>query len=279
MSLSRREFIKISATALTGFIGAATFTLVISNEINDVTVERVVVPITRLPEALEGYRIVQLSDIHLYPITSLDRVKRAVAMANALKPDLAVLTGDYVWRNVEAIYDLAPALASLDARQGVYAALGNHDLWADVEVVTQGFKEQSLPLLVNAGITLGTNSAPLYLAGLDDGWSGRPDLHAALAGAPKGAPVVLLLHEPDLADNMAADGRITLQLSGHSHGGQVRLPLTGPLVLPYLGNKYDFGLYNVAGMWLYTNRGLGEISIPLRYNCAPEVTEITLVRA
>jgi hypothetical protein len=133
--------------------------------------------------------------------------------------------------------------------------------------------------LVNQGIAVEHNGGLVYLAGLDDGWSGHPDLDTALQGAPDQAPVVLLCHEPDLADRYAADGRVALQLSGHSHGGQVRLPGKGPLVLPFLGRKYDFGLYHVGGMWLYTNRGLGCISVPYRYNCPPEVTHFTLVRA
>jgi len=90
-------------------------------------------------------------------------------------------------------------------------------------------------------------------------------------------PVILLAHEPDLADEFAKDGRVALQLSGHSHGGQVRVPGLGPLVLPYLGQKYDQGLNRVGDMWVYTNRGLGVIPPPVRLNCRPEITEITLV--
>ena len=129
----------------------------------------------------------------------------------------------------------------------------------------------------NKGVTLSINNTPLYLAGVDDGWSGRPDLPAALANRPAGTTTVLLAHEPDLADTFSRDQRVSLQISGHSHGGQIRFPGIGAFILPYLGRKYDRGLYRVNEMWLYTNRGLGNIIEPVRFNCAPEVTEITLV--
>ena len=112
---------------------------------------------------------------------------------------------------------------------------------------------------------------------MDDGWSGRPDLKLALDHAPVGAPIVLLLHEPDLADETCQDARISLQLSGHTHGGQVRVPGKSPIFYPYLGKKYPNGLYKVKDLWLYTNRGLGVISVPLRINCPPEITQLTLV--
>ncbi|HBX68331.1 MAG TPA: metallophosphoesterase [Chloroflexi bacterium] len=250
-----------------------------SNDYQNLVVERVRIPIPGLPLALEGFRIVQISDIHLFPLTTLELVDQAVRLANQLNPDLTVLTGDYVWHEVQAIYDLVPSLARLNARHGVYACLGNHDIWTNVTVITQAFSQERLPLLVNEGLPISVGESQLYLASLDDGWSGKPDLAAAMQNWPQGAPTVLLMHEPDLADTYSQDGRIHLQLSGHSHGGQVRFPFVGALATPYLSWKYPMGLYNVNNMWLYTNRGLGTTNVPLRVNCTPEVTEITLVRA
>ena len=249
------------------------------NEVSQLMVERVLIPIKNLKPALEGFTIAQLSDIHLDGLTKPDLARRAVTLANSLNPDLMVLTGDYVWHNVDAIYDLAPILAGLDARYGVYAALGNHELWTNVEVVHRAFDEIRMPLLVNQGITLKIGSENLYLAGLDDGWSGNPDLKAALNEAPTDTPIILLYHEPDLADRVSLDPRISLQLAGHSHGGQVRFPIIGAPILPYLSWKYDMGLYRVREMWLYTNRGIGVTNIPVRYNCPPEITLLTLVQA
>jgi predicted MPP superfamily phosphohydrolase len=218
-----------------------------------------------------------MTDIHLLPYTRPNLVRRAVAMTNSLRPDLVVLTGDYVWRNRGAAFELAPILAGLDARYGVYSVMGNHDYWLDIQTVQAAFNEARLRVLYNEGIAIGAGKAVLYLAGMDDGWVGRPDLNAALEGAPKGAPVVLLLHEPDLADETCRDPRISLQLSGHTHGGQVLIPGRPPFFRPYLGKKYHHGLYKVRDAWLYTNRGLGVISVPLRINCPPEITRLTLV--
>ncbi len=277
--MTRRDFLKFSSLAAAGGLITATTAALFNDESNTLSIEHITIPIPNLQPALEGFKIVQMSDIHLYPFTKLELVQRAVQVSNSLKPDITVLTGDYVWRNLSAIDDLTPALAELDAKYGVFATMGNHDYWLNVEVIKDSFKSVGLPVLENQGVTFNVGGAPLHLAGLDDGWSGNPDLEAAMQGAPEGAPVVLLMHEPDLADIYSQDPRISLQLSGHTHGGQIRIPGIGALVHPHLGKKYDFGLYNVNGMWLYTNRGIGCISEPIRLNCPPEISEFTLARA
>jgi hypothetical protein len=279
MPMTRRDFLKFSSLAAAGGLITATTAALFNDESNTLSIEHITIPIPNLQPALEGFKIVQMSDIHLYPFTKLELVQRAVQVSNSLKPDITVLTGDYVWRNLSAINDLTPALAELDAKYGVFATMGNHDYWLNVEVIKDSFKSVGLPVLENQGVTFNVGGAPLHLAGLDDGWSGNPDLEAAMQGVPEGAPVVLLMHEPDVADIYSQDPRISLQLSGHTHGGQIRIPGIGALVHPHLGKKYDFGLYNVNGMWLYTNRGIGCISEPIRLNCPPEISEFTLARA
>jgi len=240
-------------------------------------VDRVQIPIKNLDPALEGFTIAFLSDFHLYPFSGLEVIRQAITLANGLSPDVIVLGGDYVTREAEAIFELAPLLAQLNAKSGIFAIIGNHDIWTNVEVIKTGLAEAGLPILINQGLTLTKNGAKLNLAGLDDAWSGQPDLPAALANLPTNAPTILLAHEPDPADRYALDGRVNLHLAGHSHGGQIRLPAMGPIILPYLGQKYDLGLYQVNDMWLYTNRGIGNVTEPVRYNCPPEVTEITLI--
>lgn len=278
--VSRRQFLIGGGLTLAGALSASTLYLLAKDESQQLVVERVTLPIKGLAPSLDGFRIVQLSDFHLYPFTQPPLIKEAVAISNGLAPDLVVLTGDYVWHELEAIYELAPILAGLDAKHGVYAAMGNHDLWTNVNVIKAAFAEVRLPTLINQGVTISQGQGSLYLAGLDDGWSGEPDLPAALAGSPPMAPVVLLLHEPDLADDYSLYPRISLQLSGHAHGGQIRFPrLGGAMILPYLGRKYDYQLYRVNEMWLYSNPGIGVTNEPLRINCPPEITEITLVRA
>ena len=278
-AITRRTFLKLTGATTFAALGALTTYSLLGNEAEAPVVESVQIPIPNLPTTLDGFRIAQISDIHYYPFTTLELVDRAVEMANQLIPDLIVLTGDFVWHEVEAIFELMPSLSRLNAKHGVFAGLGNHDHWTDVNVVTHAIEQAGMPLLVNQGVPISVGKSTLYLASLDDGWSGKPNLTDAMANWSEDATTVLLMHEPDLAPRYAPDKRIHLQLSGHSHGGQVRLPLYGPLVLPYLSWKYPMGLYNVDGMWLYTNRGLGTTNIPLRVNCAPEITELTLVSA
>ncbi|KAA3665491.1 MAG: metallophosphoesterase [Chloroflexi bacterium] len=278
MKLSRRDFLKtlgiVTVGGSTVIVGGYEYGKEI--EAKQLVVEHIQIRVKNIKTALEGFRIVQLSDIHLYPYTQLDFVQETVTIANSLQPDLIVLTGDYVLQTAEAIFEVAPVLASLNAKYGVFSILGNHDLWTDAEIVRLGLKEQRLPLLENEGIGLTVNGEPIYLAGVADGWGGQPDLSLALGKVQSEALTILLAHEPDLADQFSMDGRISVQLSGHSHGGQVRLPLIGAPILPYLGQKYDQGLYKVNDMWLYTTRGIGLLA-PVRINCPPEITEITLL--
>ena len=277
MGLSRRKFLTLSTGAVVGSIATTIGYLSANNEVGKPVFERVNISLKKLPSALEGLRIVWLSDFHLYPYTELDVLQRAAALAASLNPDVLVLGGDYVTREAEAVFELVPTLANLNARYGVFSIIGNHDIWTNIDAIETGLAEARIPILKNKGVTLSVNNSPLYLAGVDDGWSGQPDLAAAMANRPDGATTILLAHEPDLADTFSLDPRISLQLSGHSHGGQIRFQGTGAFILPYLGRKYDMGLYRVNDMWLYTNRGLGNVTEPVRYNCPPEVTEITLV--
>ncbi|MDM8531468.1 metallophosphoesterase [Anaerolineales bacterium HSG25] len=277
--VNRQKFIAMGATAIAGGIVAASSYFYVNNESQSLVVEQIQIPLKGLGSALEGFKIVQLSDFHLRPFTQIDLIQEAVRISNSLKPDLVVLTGDYVWYEVEAIFDLTLTLAALQAKHGVYSTMGNHDLWTDVGIVRQGFDEVGLPILDNQGLVITEGKDSLYIAGLDDGWSGKPDLRTAMSDWQEGMPVVLLMHEPDLADKYSLDGRIGLQLSGHTHGGQIRFPGIGAVILPYLGWKYDMGLYQVRDMWLYTNRGIGVTNEPVRYNCPPEITEFILVGA
>jgi uncharacterized protein len=259
-------------------LAGITIYIALHDESQQLTVEYVTIPVSGLPAAFDGFRIVQMSDFHLYPLTQPELVQRAVKISNDLEPDLMVLTGDYVWHEVDAIRDLMPILADLHAPFGVYSIMGNHELWTNANVVQKAFEQQGMPLLINQGVTLHRGEEQIYLAGLDDGWSGHPDLDAALADAVYGETVILLYHEPDLADQIAQDGRVAVQLAGHSHGGQIQLSPGHPIYTPYLSWKYPQGLYQVGDLWLYTNRGIGVTNIPWRYNCPPEITLITLTR-
>lgn len=246
---------------------------------NELTLERVQVPVQGLHAALDGFKIVQLSDIHFLPFTQIDLVEQAVAKARVLKPDLMVLTGDFVTHEADTIFGMVEALAQLDAKYGVFAILGNHDARAGTRIVRHGIEEAGITVLYNRGFTFDVGHGQLNLAGVDDCIWGHPDIHAALGNLHADAPTILLAHEPDVIDDFSKVGPITLQLSGHTHGGQVRLPFLGTPILPKLGEKYVHGLYRVNGSWLYTNRGLGMVSMPIRFNCPPEITELVLTKA
>lgn len=247
------------------------------NEIRWLVEEFVEIPVRNLPLAMEGFTIVQLTDMHLRPYTQVEHIERAVARANRLRPDLVVLTGDYVWHDEEDILDLVPVLAKLNARYGVFAVMGNHDIKTDPVLIEETFVKHGIPVLRNQGLDVQHCNGVLHLAGIDDGWLGKPDIKATLDGLRGDKPVVLLAHEPDMLDWYVQDTRISLQLSGHTHGGQVQVSPGKPFIRPYLGRKYVQGLYRVNQSWVYTSRGIGTTGVPLRRNCAPEITHVTLV--
>lgn len=246
-----------------------------------IDVEQFELPIPNLPAHADGMRIAQLSDIHLCEFFSPDHLLDAVKQVNALAPDWLALTGDYVGEFADHAEGLVEPLRLLE--MPTFAIYGNHDLWADRPTVTRYLNEGGVQLQLNTAHEL---AAGLWLAGVDDYWSGRPDLAATLRDVPRSAPTILLAHEPDYFDVVLhEDAPIALQLSGHSHGGQVRLPTlradaTGRRsyapVLPRYGRRYPIGLRQQNGRYVYTNRGVGNWPYPIRFNCRPELTVITL---
>ncbi len=279
--MTRRTFLRKLVSGVAVAEGTALLATVypLLLEPNWLDVTRVRIPLPDLPDDLVGLRIVQFSDVHLGPYMHTPFLRWIVRAIMAQSPHLILFTGDMVSRDQDADPDKARLLASLEAPLGVWGVLGNHDHWADPDVV-HAFIERYTPVRVlrNEHVPIRVGSTLLYLIGVDDAWVGADDAEAAFGGVPEDAVRVVLLHEPDAVEWMPMTPR-TLQLSGHTHGGQVRLPLVGAPLLPYLGRKYDAGLYRVRGGWLYTNRGLGVISPPLRLNCRPEITLFILERA
>jgi predicted MPP superfamily phosphohydrolase len=233
--------------------------------------------IPKLPDELEGLTIAQLSDFHRGPWVPASLLRRGVEAAMELKADLIALTGDFL--SVHSLYagSLIELLKGLHAPLGVYAVLGNHDIWVrGQKALQEGFRRIGIELLVNRAVKLLHRNTEFWVVGVDDWMAGSPDLEEALKGIPPGKFRLLLAHEPDFADQAALRG-IPLQLSGHSHGGQFRLPGLGPVWLPPMGRKYPMGLYRLrGGTQVYTNVGLGVVSPPLRLSCRPELTHLTL---
>jgi uncharacterized protein len=224
-----------------------------------------------------GFRIVHLSDIHMGDWMNAARLDEVVRLANEQSPDLVAITGDFITRRAAShMRDLVCGLSRLTARDGVVAVLGNHDHWSGAQAVRDGLVASGVHEVANDFRTIRRGDSNLHITGVDDIIVGRDRLDLLLARLPADGVAVLLAHEPDFADESAATGRFSLQLSGHTHGGQVVAPLFGPLLLPPLGHRYPNGYYQVGGMIQYTNRGVGVVSPFVRINCRPEITVFDL---
>jgi len=226
----------------------------------------------RLPQEFDGLRIVHISDLHHAPYTApgLDRTLDEI---ERLEPDLVVMTGDLV-TDIGDLPDAARPLSRLRAPLGAYAVTGNHDWWADLGVLHSVLDQAGVRLLRNEHLALRRDGAALHLAGVDDLWSPTHDLAQTLDGIPEGGFTILLAHNPDEVHRVPP-GHVDLVLCGHAHGGQVTLPVIGPLVVPCHSAHFAQGLHRARGTLLYVNRGLGA-STPFRFRCKPELTHITL---
>ena len=247
-------------------------------EIRRVEIKHLALTLPRLAPEFDGYRIVQIGDIHLDDWTKPERLSGIVKKVNAQRPDLIAIMGDFASRSAKQLDTrrLTGALRELRARDGVLTILGNHDYLTGVELIRRCIREASVTEMVNDVHTLRRGGATLHVAGIDDVMEGGSRLDLVLRDLPDSGAAILLAHEPDFADVSAATGRFDLQLSGHSHGGQVRVPVLMRLALPPFSQRYTSGLYRVDGMLQYTNRGLGFVDMRLRFLCRPEITVLTL---
>ena len=249
--------------------------------------ENVTVPMAGLPPPLRGLRIVQLSDLHAGRHVTAARLRKIARRAARLKPDILVVTGDIVHNSTAFAKQAAAALGSIPSRYGTFACLGNHDFWAGADAVERALTAAGVQVLRNRGVLLrcaaasgpDAPAAGLWLCGVDDPWSNLLDLDAALRDRPPGAATVLLSHQPNTWPLARAAG-VTLQLSGHTHGGQLAmLWLHRSLSLARVITPFVAGLYRAGQSYLYVNRGAGSVMPMVRLGARPEVTELTLVDA
>jgi predicted MPP superfamily phosphohydrolase len=266
----------LMATGLT--VGGGLLAYAAGVEPKWVEMKRLTLKLAGLSDEFKGYKIVHISDIHAGRWMPLSRLEEVVRLVNSEEPDLIVITGDFVtYTYPEVPADIVPTLRHLCARDGVAAVLGNHDYWGiGPDLIRHSIAEAGMIDLNNDVHTIVRDGAVLHLAGVDSAREKMAQLDVTLSKLPRDGTAILLAHEPDFADLSAATGRFSLQLSGHSHGGQVVVPLVGPPRLPPMGRKYYAGLYKVDQMYVYTNRGLGVVGIPVRFFCRPEITVITL---
>lgn len=241
-------------------------------------VQTVRIKLSRLPPAFADFRIVQISDLHMGGWLTVDRLQHVADLVVAQRPDAIVITGDFLKghsfteTSKQGIKDLTRVLGPLAVVTPSFAVLGNHDYQTNPDEIRQMLRRCGITDLTNTVFKISREGQSLNLCGVDDVRHGDVRLGDVLAQLDENSAAILLAHEPDFADISAATGRFDLQISGHSHGGQIVLPFYGPLVLPVSGRKYYSGLYRVGTMWQYTNRGLGMDRLALRINCPPEIT-------
>lgn len=259
------------ATALLGIWGTA-------QAIRLPEVKRVEIAVAGLPAAFDGYRIVQLSDLHASPLNREPWIRGVVERSNALHADLIVVTGDFQDGTVAARADDVRPLRELRAPDGVLGAPGNHEYYTSYPAWMAALRALGFTLLENQHVLIERDGQRLAVAGLTDRQAAAfgqpvPDLDAALAGIPAGVPVIVLSHRPDSAPEVARAG-VALELAGHTHGGQMR----GPDLVTRIANRgFLAGLYTVGGMPLYVNSGTGLWhGLPMRVGHPSEITEITL---
>ena len=252
----------------------------------DVTQHEFILP--GLSPGMNGMRVVQLSDIHLDEYTEPYFLRQVIDRVNQLQPDMVILTGDYISDilgnrkyAVGAAWQCASILHEIQCKM-TYAILGNHDVAVDAGEVTTALNANGIIVLRNEYLPLDFNGGRIWLAGLDDVVEGQPNLDRTIPASIRNRPnepIMLLSHAPDYADVLLthpAAKSVSVILSGHTHGGQVRLPFFGAVDLPVWGRKYVEGAYQLGSLQLYVNRGIGTIGVPFRFNCPPEITVHTL---
>lgn len=278
---SRRDFLKLGGIAA---VGLPLYAGEISR--HEISIGRITITLPQLPEAFRGLTIAQISDFHYAEYTEAFFIKRVVERVNQLKPDMVVLTGDFITNGfgstqntIRFAGECAEILSHIQSPMR-YAVLGNHDC-ANArykQAVTGELQSHGIPVLENRFVPIERDGARVWLAGTGDALCHGFALEEALPAPAQrdGESVILLAHEPDVLPLVSAHN-VDLMLSGHTHGGQVRFPFLPAMFLPELGRQYVEGHYRLGPTQLYVNRGVGTVNLPFRFNCPPEITLITLV--
>ncbi|MFO0983572.1 MAG: metallophosphoesterase [Planctomycetota bacterium] len=287
LTVDRRGFLRTTFfTALSGAAAGLAYGRFVESQWIEATAREVA--IRDLPVEFDGFRIAQLSDIHHGRMMPREMILNGVAICNAAQPDIAVVTGDHLGDHQDYLFELAELLTELRPRIGTFVILGNHDYGVysprgtsrDFNVhkkVVRAFGGQRLTLLRNDRVVLERGAASLDLVGLDDFWS-RQTQPQVLDEIAESRPRIVLAHNPDTVLQIGQK-RADLILSGHTHGGQIVLPMLGPIVVPTEHRRFVAGLYQVGQNQLYVNRGLGFVWRPVRFGARPEVAMLTLRRA
>lgn len=276
MSVGRRRFLQ--GAAIFGAAAATGAVPVLAEAAEErARPERVTFVVPDLDPAHDGLRVAQLSDVHVGPRTSPEMIRRAVEQANLFAPDLVVLTGDYVSRSRSDVEGMRALLGGLAAP--TVAVLGNHDVWVDPHGAADALRGHGYEVLENAWTRVRLRGVPFTVVGVGDHLTRHEDVAAAVRGLPAGAAPLVLAHGPRTADRLRALERPLVCLSGHTHGGQINLPILTPLLLASLREPYARGHFQLGDVQLYVNRGIGMSGLRIRLNSPAEVTLATLRRA
>ncbi|MEL6493670.1 MAG: metallophosphoesterase [Cyanobacteria bacterium J06623_7] len=233
--------------------------------------------IPHLARTFDGFKVVQISDLHTSRFMPEERLTRIFRLVNQQHADAIAITGDIITMNQSVDgAKLQQQLSQLHSRSATLAVLGNHDHSSQINTLKQALAQSQIQNLDNQVFVIERGGQKLAFAGLDDPYWGQPNLEQILSRLPEGTPAIFLVHEPDYIEQSAQTHKFALQLSGHSHGGQVKIPFLDPLILPRGGRKYFAGLNQVEDTVTYTNRGLGMTNLPLRFGSRPEITVFTL---
>ncbi|WP_018969941.1 metallophosphoesterase [Rubritalea marina] len=274
--ITRRRYFQMSAAAMAAAFGNA-FML----EPNLLSTTKREIFIKDLDPELDGFTIAHLTDFHYKPDKDHKLMQKVVRSLEQNPVDLIALTGDFVDHDAECFPALLDHLKRPKATYGTVACLGNHDGWCDLRsYYKKALEAEGIPLLSNENFKLETSAKrPLYIAGTDYVWKGKPNAKAALHGIPEDASILALVHEPDYFDVMRAVRKIDLQLSGHTHGGQCRVPFFGyaPAKVNF-GKLYIYDRYERDASQIFVSRGVGTTGVRVRFACPPELARITLRR-
>ncbi|UCD98448.1 MAG: metallophosphoesterase [Chloroflexota bacterium] len=243
-----------------------------------IVIEELSISLPRLSPRFDGYRIAQISDFHLGTWINGEDLSHIIDILNATAPDLVAITGDFVNAHPDRFaHAMSAAFSRIRVQDCVVAVLGNHDHYTNPKKIREILKRSGIIELRNQVLPIERDGCLLYLAGIDDRLTRNDDLDNVISQIPDdGNSAILLSHVPDFADVSSKRGKFDMQISGHTHGGQICLPHLGNLYLPPLGRKYPSGRYQVDGMVLYTNRGIGTSWLKIRYQCSPEISVFTL---
>ncbi|MEO8614260.1 MAG: metallophosphoesterase [Luteolibacter sp.] len=271
--LNRRNALRLLSAGLAGSLVDAFWI-----EPKQLSVTRQAIRCESLPPALDGLRIGLLADFHYRPDDDQELLEKVIASVRDERLDLIALPGDFMSGDPTVIQPMLDQLGKMKATHGIFAVMGNHDGWNGNPVtIRRQFERAGISFLINQHSLLSIRNESLAIAGTDFIWKGKPEPEKTLKGISAKTPVIALVHEPDYFETMTAHREILLQLSGHTHGGQCRVPLVGyaPRTVEY-GRNFNYGTYSSGNSKLFVTRGVGTSGPRVRFACPPELAILTL---